>query len=192
MTIHFLSAEEIPLSKAGPGRRRRPPLLTEILRFTCGDERLNFTKVSRATPKRRHTAATDSPSSSIAIISVLRLARNFCLVQLPFLLPRTTPPLGLPDRQSLLGPHRNQIAFDLGHETSVTIRVSPFLMRFSSPPSFRSQPLVLPLATSVTQLSIFSILASAKRRISSFWLSGFCLLVLTLKYPTIIILHFLS
>ena len=73
------------------------------------------------------------------------------------------------------------VSVRLSRETSVTISVSPRFMRRISPPNLRSHPFFLPLATSVTHWLTERFLLSAKRRISSCWLAGFCLPVLTLK-----------
>ncbi len=69
----------------------------------------------------------------------------------------------------------------LRRESSVTMRVSPFLSLFSMEPSLRSFLFFFPLTTSITQRSMDRFLFWAKRRISSCWLERFCLLVLTLR-----------
>ena len=75
----------------------------------------------------------------------------------------------------------------LSREISEMMTMSSFLMRLSSRPSLRFFGGTLPLTVSTTHVSTFHPFSSANLRISSFWFSGFCFSVLTLKYPIIIV-----
>lgn len=75
----------------------------------------------------------------------------------------------------------------LNLETSETIRVSPFFIFEMVRPSLLPLWDFLPLTTSIIHWSILRLFSCAYLLISSCWFFSSCLLVLTLKYPIVMI-----